>query len=307
MRRGTQLRVAGLLAAAAVGLAGCAGAQPGTAVTVGDTRVEVDALQRQVDDVLAYRDGAGLPDVRDRLPAITQEVLSADVVSTLTADALARTGLAVDDAAIDTQLASVDDSALTDDSLAFLTPDTLRSLVRTQLVVSQLGAQAWDGLAVTVDITSAPDRDAAQAKAQRMAAGEAESAAVLAEDTAAGLAAQGGLELSPGVAAELAGSPLFTAPAGSAVAFQYQQQWQVARVVTRTTDAAGPAAADAVSAAQADTDALYALGLTLLPDLAGDPAVVVSPRYGTWDPTQGQVVPADDVPRGIVVAPTTAP
>ena len=154
MRRATQLRVAGVLAAAAVGLAGCGTPPPGTAAEVGPVRIETSSLQQQVDTVLAYRDSAGLPDVRDQLPEITRQVLSADVVHELTTTAVADTGVAVDRAAIDAQVGRLTDAALAQEGLTFLTPDSLRSVVGDQLTVAQLGEAAWDGLAVTVDIRS---------------------------------------------------------------------------------------------------------------------------------------------------------
>lgn len=303
MRRGTQLRGAGLLAAAVVVLAGCGAAPPGTAAEVGSTRVEVATLQQQVDAVLAYRSSAGLPDVRDQLPAITQQVLSADVVHALTADAVARTGITLDTALVDSQLAKVTPATLAQPSLSFLTPDSLRPVVADQVALSQLGAAAWDGLAVTVDITVAPDADSARDKARRMASSADASAAVVAEDTAAGLPAQAGLALSPATAPALAGYPVFSAAEGSAVAFQYKQQWQVARVVSRRTDATPSTAGSATSAAQAGAAATYSLGVTLLTGLAGDPSVTVSPRYGTWDPTGGQVVDPAATPESLVVPP----
>ena len=302
-RRG---RRAGLLAAATVGLAGCAAAPPGTAAEVGTSRIGVSDVQAQVDAVLAYRSSAGLSDVRDQLPAITQQVLSADVVHELATAAVSRTGATVDPAAVDAELAQVTDATLGQDSLAFLTPDSLRRVVTDQLAASTLGAAAWDGLAVTVDITVAADADSARSKAERMARGADASAAVVAEDSAAGLPAQAGLALSPATAPALAGYPVFTAGEGSAVAFQYKQQWQVARVVTRRTDAPASTAAGATPASKAGASSTYALGLTLLPALAGDPPVTVSPRYGTWDPTAGQVVAAGAAPTSIVVpAPRT--
>lgn len=306
MRRGTQLRGAGLLVAAVtsvVVLAGCGAAPPGTAAEVGDARIDVSTLQSEVDAVLAYRSSAGLSDVRDQLPALTQQVLSADVVHELTADAAARAGVTADVAAVDAQLAQVTPDTLAQPSLSFLTPDTLRGVVTDQVVITQLGAAAWDGLAVDVDITVAADEGAARAKAQRMASGAQASADVVAEDTAAGLPAQAGLALSPATAPGLAGYPVFTEAEGSAVAFPYKQQWQVARVVSRRTDAPASTAGGATSAAQAGPAATYSLGLTLLPQLAGDPDVVVSPRYGVWDPTGGQVVDAGAEPSAVVVPP----
>lgn len=296
-------RLALAVVAGTLVLAGCGSALPGTAALVGADRVSVDALQSQVDAVLAYRDGQQGSSVRTQLPTITQQVLSADVLHQLAQTAVARTHLVVDEKAISDQLAKLDPKVLTGQGLTFVTPDTLPQFVRDELIIAQLGAAAWDGLAITADLTSATDQADAEAKAKRMAQSPAEASAVVAEDTANGLQAVSGYPLSPAALEGLAGSPVFAVPAGSAVAFTLNQKWQVARILTRTTTAAPDTAPDAVSAAQAKPNSTYALGISLLSELAGNPDVRINPRYGSWDTTQGQVLAPAAPPTAIVVNP----
>ena len=317
---------AGLLATLVLLTAACGDTRPGTAAYVGDGAVTVAELQGQVGDVLAYRSGAGAvtaapaasgaatpppaADVRTQVPAITQQVLSQDVLRRLVDSAVRRTGFRVDEGQVSTQLATLDTpTLLAQPAQAYLTPDTLGALVRDQLVLAQLGKQAWDGLAVTIDLVLAADRGDAQAKAGQMATGADASARVVAQAVAAGKQAQQGLALTPGGAASLATTPVFGTPEGGAVAFELtgQQsqapQWYAARIVSRATDAPAPTTSGAVSAAQASIGDTLSLGLTLLPQLAGAPQITINPRYGQWDPTAQRVIAATDVPASVVVAP----
>lgn len=293
------------LAAATLVLGACSNSLPGTAASVGDQRITVDSLQSQVDAVLAFRSGPQqdpqqATKIRTQLPTITQQVLSGDVLHQLAQLAAQRTHLQVNEKAISDQLAKLDPKVLDGDQLAFITPNSLPQFVHDQLVIAQLGTAAWDGLAITADLTTATDQADAEAKAKRMAQSPQESQAVVAESTAKGLQARAGYPLSPSMLEGLAGSPLFATPAGSAVAFTLNQKWQVARIDTRTTTAPPSTSPDAVSAAQAKPSSTYALGISLLPELSGYPGVRISPRYGSWDPTQGQVVAATAPPSALV-------
>jgi len=299
-RTPTSGRVALVVAAVTLVLAGCGSSLPGTAAQVGADRITVDSLQSQVDDVLAYRSAQPGSTVRTQLPTITQQVLSGDVLHQLAQTAVARTHLNVDEKAIANQIGSLDPKLLDNKGIEFITPATLPQFVHDQLVISQLGARAWDGLAVTADLATATDQADAEAKAKRMAQGPKESAAVVAEAMAHGQQARAGYALSPATLEGLTSTPVFAVPAGSAVAFMLNKQWQVARIVTRTTTAPPNTSPDAVSAAQAQPGSTYALGIGLLDELAGTPDVRVNPRYGSWDPTQGQVVVASAPPNAIV-------
>lgn len=300
------LRAVTLLVVAALLSTACGASQAGTAAYVGDTTVSVRSLQSQVDLVLAYRSGA--TEVRSQLPAVTARVLSQDVLRGLVQAAVTRTGLPVDEKAIADQLAALNPATvLAQPAQNYLTPDSFAALVRDQLILAQLGKRSWDGLGVTVDLVTATDRGDAQNKARRMAVSDAESAAVVAEANANTQQAQQGLALSPATAATLAATPVFATPAGDAVAFalagQQSQapQWYVARILSRRTDAAVSTASGAVPAAQATISNTLSLGLSLLPQLAGDPQVRLNPRYGQWDPTASRVIAATDVPSAIVV------
>jgi len=299
-RHRVKARLALVITAATLVLAGCSNTLPGTAASVGGNRITVDSLQSQVDAVLAYRDGQQGSAVRTQLPTITQQVLSGGVLHELVGMAVARTHLAVNEKAIDDQLAKLDPKVLDGQGLTFITPASLPQFVRDQLVIAQLGTAAWDGLAITADLAAAADQADAEAKARRMAQGPQQSQAVVAEATAKGQQARANYPLSPSALETLAGTPLFSTPVGSAVAFTLNDKWQVARIDTRTTTAAPTRTPDAVSAAQAKPSSTYSLGISLLPDLAGNPEVRVNPRYGNWDPTQGQVVSASAPPNAIV-------
>ena len=295
-----QARLAVAVAAAALVLAGCGNSLPGTAAQVGDHRITVDSLQSQVDAVLAYRSDRPGSTVRDQLPTITQQLLSGEVLKELAQTAVARTRLNVDEKAITDQVAKLDPKVLDEQGVDFITPATLPQFVHDQLVIAQLGAAAWDGLAVVADLVTAADQADAEAEAKRMAQGPEQSAAVVAEATARGQQSRAAYPLSPATLEGLTSTPLFSAPVGSAVAFALNKQWQVARIISRTTTAPPNPSPQAVSAAQAKPSSTYALGISLLGELAGNPEVRVNPRYGRWDATQGQVV-ADSAPRNAIV------
>ncbi|WP_127782164.1 SurA N-terminal domain-containing protein [Rhodococcus sp. X156] len=301
-RRRTALALAA--AAAALVVTGCGGGPtlPGAAATVGDDRISVEQLQSQVDSVLTFRGGPENAAVRDQLPTITQQVLSGEVQRALVARAVQRTNLPVDEQAIADQVARIDPKVLDGQGVTFITPQTLPQFVHDQLVIAQLGATSWDSLAVVADLTTATDQADAEAKARRMAESPESSRAVVDEAKAQGQQTQVGYPLSPAVLEGLAGSPLFAAAEGSGIAFRLDQQWQAARIVSRTTTAPKTTSADAVDASQAQASSTYALGVTLLQELAGNPEVRVNPRYGTWDPYQGQVVNESD-PRSVVFSP----
>lgn len=288
------------VAAGTLALAGCGSALPGTAAQVGEQRITVDSLQSQVDAVLDYRSDRPGSTVRDQLPSITQQLLSGDVLHELADLAVARTQFTVDEKAIAEQIAKLDPTVLDNPGVNFITPVTLPQFVHDQLVIAQLGSAAWDGLAVTADLATATDRADAETKAKRMAQGPAESAAVVAEATAAGQQSRAAYPLSPATLEGLTSTPLFAAPVGSAVAFSVGKQWQAARITSRTTNAPPNPAPEAVPASQAKPSSTYALGVSLVGELAGNPEVRINPRYGSWDATQGQVVATTAAPNAIV-------
>lgn len=315
-------RAGTLVVAVALLTVACGDTQPRTAAYVGAATISVDELQKQVGDVLTYRTGAGArtvaapgtdsgsTDVRSQLPLVTQQVLSQDVLARLVDYALQRTGFHVDEGVVSTQLATLDaPTLLTQPAQSYLTPDRLAALVRDQLVLAQLGKQAWDGLSVSADLVQATDRGDAQAKARLMAAGADASAGVVAQAVAAGKQAERGLTLTPASAAALATTPVFGTPAGGAVAFELTSQqsqapqWYAARINTRTTDATAATSSGAVTAEQATIGQTLSLGLTLLAQLAGTPQITINPRYGQWDHTAGRVIAASDVAASVVVAP----
>ena len=84
------------------------------------------------------------------------------------------------------------------------------------------------------------------------------------------------------------------------------QPWTVVHVRERTLDAAPPGAG-VVPAAQVDEDTMVGFGLRVLQPVAGELGVSVNPRFGTWDPTQLQVVAPPDA-AGVItpVAPVPA-
>ena len=315
-------RAGTLVVAVALLTVACGDTQPRTAAYVGAATISVDELQKQVGDVVTYRTGAGAPmaaapgtdsgspDVRSQLPLVTQQVLSQDVLARLVDSAVQRTGFTVDEGVVSTQLATLDTpTLLAQPAQAYLTPDRLAALVRDQLVLAQLGKQAWDGLSVSVDLLQATDRGDAQAKAQLMAAGAQASAGVVAQAVAAGNQAERGLTLTPAGAPALATTPVFGTPEGGAVAFELTSQqsqapqWYAARINSRTTRAPAPTTSGALTAEQATIGQTLSLGLTLLAQLAGTPQITINPRYGQWDHTAGRVIAASDVAASIVVAP----
>lgn len=315
-------RAGTLVVAVALLTVACGDTQPRTAAYVGAATISVDELQGQVGDVLTYRAGAGArtvaasgtdtgsTDVRSQLPLVTQQVLSQDVLAQLVDIAVQRTGFHVDEGVVSTQLAALDTpTLLAQPAQGYLTPDRLAALVRDQLVLAQVGKQAWDGLSVSADLVQATDRGDAQAKAKLMASGAQASAGVVAQAVAAGKQGERGLTLTPAGDAALVTTPVFATPEGGAVAFaltsQQSQasQWYAARINSRTTRATAPTTSGAVTAEQATIGQTLSLGLTLLAQLAGTPQITINPRYGQWDHTAGRVIAASDVAASVVVAP----
>ena len=300
-----------VLALVAVALLGsaCADSLPGTAAYVGPGTISVDTLQAQVDDVVAYRSGPGAvqgaPNVRTDLPRITRQVLSQDVVHELVGAAVRRTNFTVDEAQLRTELAGVDrTSTLAQPAQVHVTPRSVDGLLRDQLILAQLGRQAWDGLSLDIDYVVVGERSEAEALVRRMATSDEAAAAVVRE-----AGGRSGQPLTPGTAGSPAvlSSPLFSVPVGGAVAIslidpQTQgERWLVVRVLRRRTDAPPPTTANSVRAAQAATNDAVALGLGLLGMQAGEPEIRLNPRYGQWDPTSFQVISTTDAPAAVVV------
>ncbi|MFR9730025.1 SurA N-terminal domain-containing protein [Saccharopolyspora sp. MS10] len=180
------------------------------------------------------------------------------------------------------------------------TESDLADVVRSRLLAAELGRGYVDRLAITYDVSSATTRGEAEEKARRMARGDQESAAVVTADQQAGLGAAADQRLRSAEVPDLAaGTPLFGALPGTAMAFQLQPQsgqWTVVRIKRRDVGAPPPAP----SSAGADEMRMQAFGDQLLRVTAQRAGVELSPRYGVWDQLAMSAAPNQDETVGFV-------
>lgn len=289
-----------LTATLAAGLTGCGGpTQAGAAAIVGDQSVPLSEVQHQVDEAMAR------PEVRNGLAAagygaadVARFLVTRQVDHLLLAEAAKRDGIGVTDQAVDAELAKPE----VRDQLAgelVTDPAESRQAVRDELIAEALAGKYLDHLAVTADVVPAASRDEALRLAQRLAAGPAQAAAVLA---AAGQNAQHVEWRAIQVPAAATGF-LFGIPAGQVAvtpAPRTPDIWLAVRVTQRVTDAAADgdvnAGAKTGAASQLGAQTLELIGRRLTQPLAQELGVRVNPRYGSWDPVQLGVLPPDQQP-----------
>ncbi|RRO15779.1 hypothetical protein EIL87_15675 [Saccharopolyspora rhizosphaerae] len=299
MRRG---RLFASLAVAGVLLSGCGSGpgEAGSAAIVGDQRIPVAEVQTWFSEVLAKE-----PELKPQLRQQGQydelgRTLAGQLVRQELAEQAAReNGITVSEQQITDMINQWGGPQATEGKI--FTPGNLHEMARTEALVTELGRRYFDGLAVTFDFTQATTRAEAERKAHQMAQGDAAVRELIAADAGAGLPAAAGQHLRAVDSPKLAAStPLFSAEPGTVLAFEPEPnsgQWLVALVRERKA-APVPNPAGGV-----DDQTLQGVGSFLLGTTADRVGVVLSPRYGVWDPLELRPVPNEDETTGFRIEP----
>jgi hypothetical protein len=311
-------------------LAGC-GSGPdrvGAAAIVGDQVITIDEIQAglrtavpdlrvAVDQQNASQGTApGAPIPPALLAQQSRRLVTVRVLHTLIAEQSRRDGVVVSPAQVDAALARAGGAEGAARGSGF-DPATIRELVGDQIAAAEIGRRTFDRLAVTVDYAGTRDRASAEALAAQVSADPARAAALFSAQGggagAAGLSLRPGADQGAGVRST-ASSVLFGLPAGTVAVTPgggsqagedpAQGPWTVVHVRERRLDAPPPGPG-VVPAAAVDEDTMFGFGLRQLQPLALELGVTVSPRYGTWDPTQLDVV--DDPAAVGTITPVRAP
>ena len=331
------LPIVASIAVGALVLTGC-GSGPsriGAAAIVGDQVITVDDIQARLRTAApdlreaVDRQGAaqgvapGAPLPPEVLPSESRRLVTVRVLHELIAEQSRRDGIVVPPQRVDAALAAVGGAEAAARGSGF-DPATIRELVGDQLAAADIGRREFDRLSVTIDYATAPNRALAQELAERVAADPARAPALFAGlpagSGASDLALRPGADQGAGVQAS-ASSLLFGLPAGTVAVTSSgsgsnseqasdpaTSPWTVINVRERRLDAPPPAGT-IVPAAQVDDQTMFGFGLRLLQPLALELGVTVNPRYGTWDPTQLDVVETPAAAGSVIPvrAPAAAP
>jgi hypothetical protein len=294
-------RVLATLAAAALLLAGCGSVSDkvGAAAFVGNTRIPDSAVQSWFDAVL-QKEPRLKPQLeqQNEMGTLGRKIASLEVQQELLRQAALAEHLTVDEKSIDDAVAKMGGPQAATAGKIY-TPANVRDEARSQLLAVELGRKYLDRLAITFDYTQASNRQEAQTKAQRMAQGQQQAAALVAADRQAGVPSSVGQQLRAADNAQIAaGTPIFGVPPGTVVAFQPDQQsgqWLVVRVEDRRTEAPSPTPV----AGHTDPQILQEFGMQLLGMTEDRVGVQLSPRYGVWDPLAFGAAPNQDQTVGL--------
>ncbi|MER6993021.1 SurA N-terminal domain-containing protein [Saccharopolyspora hirsuta] len=288
-------RLLASIAAAGLLLAGCGSgpSQVGAAAIVGDTRIPVADVQSWFTELFERQ-----PDIKSQakeqgaLDDVGRQLASQLVRQELVEQAAREERLTVTDQQVAERIGQLGGPEAATEGMIY-GPREAGEMVRTQLLTAELGRKYIDRLVITFDLTQASTRREAEEKARRMARGPQESAALVAEDAAAGLLAGADQRARPVDTPELATTtPLFGAEPGTVMAFERTPnsgQWLVVRIKDRQVDPAAPAQL----ANGADDQVLQQFGTYLLGATADRAGVQLSPRYGVWDPVGLAAVPSE--------------
>ncbi|MCP3798739.1 SurA N-terminal domain-containing protein [Allokutzneria sp. A3M-2-11 16] len=297
--------VAALAAATGLLLTGCStgAGQPNAAAIISDRVIPVAEVQRRIDEGLAAQDPKYLrQQSQNRLDVGGRNLLSMMIRLELLERLAKREGIQVDDAAVDAEMAEISDERIKQEGHPAYDRRSVRELLRAELLSGAIGKKYANRTSVVADIVVTGERADALAKAKQMAKGPAASAQVVKDESAKRRQANANARFNFWQASQaIAVSPMFATAAGTVVAFpvaddsgQMEQQttptsqWVVAYVHKRETNASG-APAQTNAATQAALNRV--LGLSMASLYASEIGMQVSPRYGTWDLTNAQLVP----------------
>jgi hypothetical protein len=318
------------LAAAAVLLTACSSgpSQVGSAVIVGDTSVSVNQVQQELNTLVANEPTVQQAQQQGKLDQIMSIVVTNHVRHALITHVAAQDNLNVPDAQVDQQISAAGGPAKLTSQL-FVSQADVRSAVKDLLLETALARKTADSLTVRFGYLQVATRPEAIKDAQTIAANP-NALNSLAQSANAAVQAQGGQSAvaapdttlsgtqylqvvaqnqqaaqQQGVTYNLNLSPVFGAPANSVVVFEFdpdpsqQPMWFVALVKSHSTSTTPPPAGSSAANDQ-DLATLRALGDSLLGPVAKQIGVQISPRYGTWDPVDGQVAPVNSQTSGEV-------
>lgn len=299
-----------MLAALVVGTgvlaAGC-GAGPSkvdSAAIVGNSSITVAQVQQQFADVLVRN-----PDAKSSLkqagkfPDLTRQLVTLGVQHQLVEAMSAQEGLTASPADV-SKLVDAQGGAAAAAQNSVFDANGVVAHAKDQVRLIELARKYLPGLAVTVDVTFAEDRDSALDRAKRMAQGPEQAKQVFDADKAAGQQVQTGLTLNAMKSPQDAADPLFGAPAGTVLAYQAGQQgqggqWVVALIHKREVSAAPPTPAQVQALDALDPKVLLAVGQQLLAPTANKLGVQINPRYGVWDQVAVAAAPSADQTIGV--------
>lgn len=284
--RSTRVLVA--LLAAGLLLAGC-GSGPGkvgTAAIVGDQAIPLTAVESRFSAVLNKK-----PELAEqlrqqgRMDDLARRIAGFMVRRELVAQTAHQENLRVSEQQVTERINRAGGAQAAAKGTIF-TARNYREVVRSQLLMTELGRKYLGTTSVTFDYTQATTRQEARSKAERMAQGPQQAAALIAADRAEGIPAGSGKRIHASDSASLAiGTPLFGATPGTVVAFKGPNQragtWLITRITERTASAESDAAGN-----QVNERSLQSFGMRLLGLTAGRVGVDLSPRYGVWDPVK---------------------
>lgn len=270
--------IAGLL------LVGCSGpSQVGAAAVIGDTRIPLNRVQDWFDTVLEKEPELGSRwREQGQLDELGRQLASFTVQQELVEQAAQRSNVSVSEQRVTERINKEGGvQAATDGKLN--TPGNIRAAVRTELLATELGRKYLDRISVTFDSTQATTRKEAKRKAEAMAQGAKQTAALFEAERAAGVPVSRDESLHAADSAQLAAAtPLFGAEPGTVVAFEASPQsgrWLVVRVTDRSTNS--PAAKPV--AGQTGEQILRSFGMRLVGEVTDRTEVRLNPRYGVWD------------------------
>lgn len=325
-------RLSSLVAAVVVALlvlAGC-GTGPdraGAAAIVGTTVIPISEIQdnlrtavpdlRIAVDQQAAQQGIapGAPIPPQLLAQESRRLVTVRVLHELIAEQARRDGIVVAPQRVDAALARAGGAEAAAAGSGF-DPATIRGLVADQLAAGDIGRRVFDRLSVTVDYATAPDRASAEALARQVAEDPSRAPQLFGQQGAGanGITLRPGQDQGGGIRSS-ASSLLFGLPAGTVTITPggssqaggqdpAQGPWSVVHVRERRLDAPPPGPG-LTPASAVDDDTMFGFGLRQLQPLALEQGVMVSPRYGAWDPTQLDVVD-DPAAVGVVTPVRTA-
>lgn len=286
----------------------------GTAAVVGNATISTDLVEARLRTALpvlvdalnqqAQEEGRQSPALDAPTLAVqSRALLGLAIQHQIVLEATRRQGIVVDPARVEAQVAAAGGAQST--ATTGLDLDALRDLVSDQLALAEIGRREFDRLQVTVDVGTFGDKAAAE-----------RAAAQLASDPGVGplAALPPGMQIldrtvRPGNAQSDAvirtpSSPIFGLPGRTVALLSPQQQestpgaptpdpttqpWTVIRVRDRSLAAPAPTG-NTVPSALVDARTLAQFGRRAVQPLAAELGVQVNPRYGTWDPTQDEVV-----------------
>lgn len=307
------------MGALAIGLTlsacGTGPSQVGAAAIVGDQRIPLDTVQTRIDTVLDRPDllnslkqqGQGVPDASRYIVtnAVDHELLAEDV---------RREGIAISEADIDKQIKS--DGGPAQSAQHWLTDQAgLRDIIRDDLMLRALSKKYFGTLAVGYDTVMVTTPAQAKTLATQIAANPGRSQelmravpngnAQLGKNTGGAAAASGdqNAALQDAVTAVQ-----YYAPPNSVLVLSANQGQQGGgyRVVYVRSSMVSVSAQPADTSQLQDSD-IVTIGQYLLRPLAAELGVKISPRYGTWDPTVMQVVPATEASAAGELLPAATP